>query len=224
MSDSRALASRTWFGYGTWSAPYWFVGMEPGGDDHPDLYTSWEACGSGSLVDAARHEDEWNKIVPADLQMHHFATKPTIQRGTWQPLIHIVLGFTNSNEDPHSYQRDKLGRVHGKTALIELSSVASPALSPQSLKRPYEAERIAAIRQHLESETPGPELVVFYGITYAKQYSEVAGGPFDKDGFRWNGSTLCALIKHPARPTRTYRYWREFGETLRRMVDAKRSR
>jgi len=30
--DAREMA-RSWFGYGRWSAPYWFVGMEPGGDD-----------------------------------------------------------------------------------------------------------------------------------------------------------------------------------------------
>ena len=224
MNDARTEASRNWFGYGSWSAPYWFVGMEPGGADHPDLYTSWEACGSGSLIDAAQHEDEWNKLVPADLQMHHFDTKTVIQRGTWQPLIHIVLGFTGSNEDSHIYQRDKLGRAGGKTALIELSSVASTTLSSQDVERPYEAERIIDIRQHLEHEKPGPAFVVFYGTTYTRQYSEVAGGQFDEDGFRWNGTTLCALIKHPARPTRSYQYWRDYGEKLRDLVDAKRAR
>jgi hypothetical protein len=54
--------------------------------------------------------------------MHHFAEKLEIQKSTWQPLMHILIGFTGSNESAHQYQRDKLGRVDGDMALIELSS------------------------------------------------------------------------------------------------------
>ena len=90
--EQKERALETWFGYGRWSAPYWFVGPEPGGDDHPELYSAWEACGGGPLIDAACHEREWNLRVPHDLQTSYFAQRPKIQRSTWQPLIHIVLG------------------------------------------------------------------------------------------------------------------------------------
>src|SRR5665213_4104151 len=123
--DAKERASREWFGYGRWDAPYWFVGMEPGGDDHPELYTSWEAAGGTSLIDAAVHEEQWNLRVPTQLQMHHFAPKPVIQKGTWQPLIHIALGFIGEDADGHAYQRDRLGRFAGDMALIELCSVAA---------------------------------------------------------------------------------------------------
>lgn len=36
--DPKVLAARNWFGYGRWDAPYWFLGMEPGGtDDHAPM-------------------------------------------------------------------------------------------------------------------------------------------------------------------------------------------
>lgn len=213
--DARALAARSWFGYGRWGAPYWFVGMEPGGTDHPELYTSWEACGSKPLIDAKRHEDEWNARVPVDLQVHFFAENPVIQKGTWQPLIHILLGFTGSTDDPHLYQRDKLGRSDGDTAFIELSAVAAPGIGTPSDREAYREDRIKAIRDKLESKRP--KLVVFYGTTYRDQYAEIAGGSFENDGFQWNGQTLCALIPHPARANKTYAYWTELGERMRKL-------
>ena len=38
-------AARAWFGYGRWQAPYWFIGMEPGGTEHAASYESWERLG-----------------------------------------------------------------------------------------------------------------------------------------------------------------------------------
>lgn len=218
----RSRAAQNWFGYGHWGAPYWFIGMEPGGTDHAELYTSWEACGGGSLIGAKRHEEEWNRRVPIDLQMHHFAEKPEIQKGTWQPLIHILLGFLDSAQDAHLYQRDELGRADGDMALIELSSLASKSLSVPGERRRYESQRIEAIRAHLVDSEPKPIFALFYGTTYREQYSAIAGGSFEADGFRWNGSTLCALITHPARPARTYAYWAEYGRRMRQVVDASR--
>jgi hypothetical protein len=216
--DLKTRAAREWFGYGRWSAPYWFVGMEPGGDDHPELYTAWEAAGAGRLIDAAEHEVEWNLRVPARLQMHHFASKPTIQKGTWQPLIHIVLGFSAEDGDAHAYQRDRLGRIDGDMALIELCSVAAKNLAVPSDRDRFMPERIAFIRRRLASNPV--EIAVFYGTTYRDKYELVAGGQFDADGLRWRGATLCALITHPSRPTRTYAFWREYGEMLRGRYDA----
>jgi hypothetical protein len=209
----KVLAAEHWFGYGRWSAPYWFVGMEPGGDDHPELYTAWEAAGGGSLIDAAAHEEQWNHRVPPHLQMHHFASKPTIQKGTWQPLIHIVLGFTGENADSHAYQRDRLGRADGDMALIELTSVAARNLAVPSDRDRFMPERIAYIGRQLAANPV--KIAVFYGVTYREKYEQVAGGPFNADGLRWRGSALCALITHPSRPTHTYAYWREYGERLR---------
>jgi hypothetical protein len=34
MTDEAAAFALGWFGYGSWTAKYWFVGMEPGRDEH----------------------------------------------------------------------------------------------------------------------------------------------------------------------------------------------
>lgn len=215
IADLRSLAAATWFGYGRWSAPYWCIGMEPGGTDHPELYTSWAACGAQPLIDAKAHEDEWNLRVPVELQTHYFAEKPQIQKSTWQPLIHIILGFTGSSEDPHAYQRAKLGRADRETALIELSAIAARSISDPADREQYRSERIEKL--HKELTCWKPELALFYG-GYADDYSRIAGHLFDASGVCWNGPTLCALIAHPAaRPTRSYAYWMEYGRRLRQI-------
>jgi hypothetical protein len=214
--DPKTRAAQDWFGYGRWDAPYWFVGMEPGGDDHPELYTTWEASGGDRLIDAAEHEEQWNLRVPTHLQMRHFASKPVIQKGTWQPLIHIVLGFTGEDADAHAYQRDRLGRAGGDMALIELSSVAAKSLAVPGDRDRFMSERIDFIRRQLDKNPI--EIAVFYGTTYRDKYEQIAGR-FDGDGLQWHGRTLCTLINHPSRPTRTYAYWRAYGGMLRKVYE-----
>ena len=156
----RAEAAVKWFGYGRWDAPFWFVGMEPGGDDHPEIYTSWAACGKSGLIDTKMHEDEWNRRVAPELRTRWFAERPAIQRGTWQPLIHVVLGYTGSDEDAHAYQRDKLGRADGETALIEASPTAYKSLSTPG-DRGVTESRLTTLREKLNESHPA--LAVFYG-------------------------------------------------------------
>jgi hypothetical protein len=45
MDDTKALAARSWFGYGRGEAPYWFIGMEPGGSDDHASYEAWKQLG-----------------------------------------------------------------------------------------------------------------------------------------------------------------------------------
>lgn len=47
MDSVRDEAARKWFGYGRWDAPYWFVGMEPGGTEDASSYESWKRLGGG---------------------------------------------------------------------------------------------------------------------------------------------------------------------------------
>lgn len=46
---------REWFGYGSWSASYWFIGMEPGGEGDGASHESWERLGAGELIDCRAH-------------------------------------------------------------------------------------------------------------------------------------------------------------------------
>jgi hypothetical protein len=53
-------AAEHWFGYGSWDAPYWFVGMEPGGDDDHASYDTWLALDPkmDGLIDCREHHVE----------------------------------------------------------------------------------------------------------------------------------------------------------------------
>jgi hypothetical protein len=45
----KALAAEQWFGYGRWAAPYWFAGMEPGGQDDARVYETWHELGAPEI-------------------------------------------------------------------------------------------------------------------------------------------------------------------------------
>jgi hypothetical protein len=218
--NAKERAAQEWFGYGRWKAPYWFIGMEPGGTDLDEIYASWERLSSPPLLDAKAHEDDCNAHLPEHLQTHYFAEKPKIQRGTWPALIHIVLGYTQSDEDPHLYQRDKLGSHNGDTALLEISAIAAKDISVPT-ERKYRKQRADFLGDQVLAHQP--EFVVCYGLRYRDLYETIAGGPFD-DGFRWRENTLCALIPHPARANKAYAYWREFGLQLANLSATKSGR
>lgn len=62
MVDAKTLAAESWYGYGPWDAPYWFIGMEPGGDDTHASYEAWEALGGHELIDCREHH-LWKRDV-----------------------------------------------------------------------------------------------------------------------------------------------------------------
>lgn len=219
LLDVKERAAREWFGFGRWEAPYWVIGMEPGGDDCPEIYTSWYQLGATPLLDAKEHEQDYNKLVSTEpeRQTHFFAPKPKIQQWTWQPLIHIVLGFTASDEDSHVYQRDRFGSAsgEGEMAVLELSAIAAKTyvFADQAT---YQAGRIESLRNRLA--THKPKIAVFYGVGCRSQYEKIAGGVFDEAGFYQSGNTLCVLIPHPAHAGKKYADWRELGMSLKLMV------
>jgi hypothetical protein len=52
--------ARSWFGYGRWAAPYWFVGIEPGGDELDECVHLWKREGEAELIDIAAHHEEFS--------------------------------------------------------------------------------------------------------------------------------------------------------------------
>src|SRR5581483_2105840 len=98
MTDAKDRAARSWFGYGEWSAPFWFIGMEPGGDDDHASYESWERLGGGSLIDCKAHHDDSNAHQGSRITHWHDAGVPPIQ-GTWGPLIRALLAYKSDPTD-----------------------------------------------------------------------------------------------------------------------------
>jgi hypothetical protein len=200
------------YGYGSWDAPLWFVGMEEGG--------------GSTLEEIECRLDAWDGSDDlADLKDFHahlggtnwFSSRPKIQ-STWGKLIRVALAYegrTADRESVRNYQRDELGRKTGRTALLELLPLASPSTSHWiygSVNLPILKDRTVyrdamipfrtgAIRRRLEQHRP--RVVLFYGLAYRGHWEAIAEHPFQQEpGTRLstatNGITRFILAPHPA--------------------------
>jgi len=216
--DARALACQSWFGYGRWDAPYWFVGMEPGGEDDLAWYETWLRLGGHELCDCREHH------VGTNYTKWHGRDRPPLQR-TWLRLIQLLFGYKGQraeNLDVVSvYQRDEWGSLNGETALPEVSAIRAKSRATVVNRNAFRGHRVATLRERLEHYQP--EFVVFYGFEYTSIYQEIANAGFDADGYAWCGSTLCALVRHPTGPNnpseiRSGKWWIGKGHEMRRRI------
>lgn len=219
--NARRLAAASWFGYGRWDAPYWFMGMEPGGEDEPATYEAWADLDRDriGLIDCSAHHMWRRNVLGVEDQKwtkwHDGARPPT--QPTWRRLIQLLLSFKNQASDLESarlYQRDEWGSKNGETALIEAAAANSPKLSGVV---PHREARIATIRKHLEHAEP--KFVVMYGLGYREIYAQIAGENFNANGYAWAGNTLCALVEHPVAPSgRPAAWWITKGAEMRSIL------
>jgi hypothetical protein len=227
--DVKVLAAETWFGYGRWDAPYWFIGKEPGGGDDPEQYASWLRLGGGHLIDCRDHDLD----CPAARKpgMWHGGERPPLQ-STWRPLIAMVLGYEGApayDEDSvRRYQDERWGRSDGDTALLELSAIAARSVSQEEAMRlMYVRDRIATFRRHLE-ETP-PQFVVFYGggadpvngVPYLEHWRAIAEHNLTVGEPVLIGDTVFVAERHPTAHGTTNAHWFELGRRVRAMVDSR---
>lgn len=78
---ARDEAARRWFGYGRWAAPYWFVGMEPGGTDEHASYESWVGLGACALIDCRDHHEDSNRRAGKTVTKWHQPAHRCKKRG-----------------------------------------------------------------------------------------------------------------------------------------------
>jgi hypothetical protein len=225
----------TFYGYGTYSAPYWFVGMEEGGggslSSAQSRITAWQNRGHKDLEDPRGSDD-----ALALSTSPWFRPYPKLQ-STWKQLIRMTLiaqGQSPSNEQIRTYQRDRLGRTDGETCLIELLPLPSPglghwnyntysALPYLKTRKLYTAElapiRVAHIKQCIADHNP--RAIIFYGGSYSHYWQQIAASPFQRitlsDGDisqATTPSTTFLIINHPAARGITTRYYEEIGTLL----------
>ena len=212
--NATELAAREWFGYGTWDAPYWFVGMEPGGEGDGASHESWERLGGGELIDCKAHH------IDCNFTRWHGAERPPTQN-TWRRLIQLLLAYKAEPTDMDTvarYQRDHLGAVGDETAIIELSAHHAVRMDVPVDRTAHRDDRIGLIRSRLDDHHP--RFVVFYGRTYQGEYERVIGVPFRSDGSAWRGSTLCILTTHPvAQSAPPPAYWIVLGNAIRTTLE-----
>jgi len=222
------------FGYGSWKAKIWFVGMEEGGSKHvKDVAVrlkAWSDQGGRLLADckrihSARGETRW-----------HEAGKNGIQR-TWKNLIRMYLLAHGKNDDPKDileFQHNGFGKKRGPICSVELFPLPSPNVATWKYdkwsdlpwlksRREYKAEvvskRIALIKHKINRYRP--PIVIFYGYSLLTHWNEIAQTKLKKNKIAgrklWEGTrdgVSFYATPHPARVST--RYYTQVGKLLKR--------
>jgi hypothetical protein len=196
--------------------------MEPGGTDEDANYESWLELGGGELIDCRQHHlHPLNRGT--DGKKLFLGERPPTQ-STWRRLIQLRFSFIEEEgkamdlDAVAKFQSESFGSICGDIALIELSALHARSLKDQVDRKANLPERRSYIAKRLD-ERPQTKFVVFYGLSYQEHYQYLAGGPFDNDGFRWRGNTLCVLKRHPVRSSPGP--WIDLGKTIRERVEGR---
>lgn len=201
------------FGFGRWSAPYWFIGPEQAQspDEHDDLALraeAWRQLGGGELSDCrAFHANI------GENRLHR--EKPQLQR-TWRPLMLLLMTFLGEHTDNDSlrhYQRDKWGTLDGDTCVIELSGMPARSFKVDRDRHRFREDRIKTIRERILQYKP--RFVIMYGMSERPDWERIAGQPFPREGVLKIETTVLVLTPHPVSHGSTNQYWMELGRRLR---------
>ena len=224
------LAAENWYGYGRWSAPFWFIGKEPGGVDDAENYDSWVRLGATDLIDCREHDLEYRGENRGLWHVGAGGNRPRLQ-STWRPLIALLLAYHGDErydvERIRHYQAECWGRLQGETCVIELSAVAAPSTqSAETSRLSYLERRIAIIQEKITAN--GPKFVLFYGTgsdpVYHKPYAEywqaIARVSLDVGEPRRAGSTVYCITQHPTAHGLRNEYWVQLGRRIAGMTDA----
>lgn len=207
--DALRAFMQGFYGYGSYDAKYWFVGLEEGG--------------ASSVVDLAKRIAAWRRLGSAeteDLYEFHreigftgwFGASPKRQ-ATWARLVQIVLmaeGRRCDAQDIVRYQADHLGRADGETLLSEAlplpaknvttwyaDGLGLPELrSRREYTRVIRSPRIAHLKQRISEKQP--RAVIFYGAE--RSWPSLLGLDFERCGDYGRArlrSTLLLTMKHP---------------------------
>jgi len=137
--------------------------------------------------------------------------------------IRTLLAFKGEPADDVAclaYQRERFAAGNGDEAVLELSAYAAANLGVDSARERYKPQRIERIRELLAEHRPA--FFACYGLTRGADFEDIVGGPFDADGFRVSGSTVCAIAMHPTprfRPAPPPSFWVGLGLELRRRAE-----
>lgn len=212
--------SHKFLGYGNLSSPLWFIGMEEGGGNSKEEIASrikaWINLGRDEVCDIFMFHIE---IGDNDF----FIEKPKIQK-TWNKLIRLQLGIESispTTNDVRDFQRDKLGRLDSKNALIELMPLPSPGINiwhyDKFSKLPFLRnratyfsyfldKRVSLLREKIFSHKP--KMVVFYSFSYLEHWQTIASVPlvFNANLDCYSGTSegvVFLVIKHPTSRLKT---------------------
>jgi hypothetical protein len=175
-SELRILMARSWFGYGHWEAPYWFVGIEQGGQEdqyHRGDDRAWHEMGERELLDCRDHHRRMG-----DRGNPRWHTESATIQKTWGAMIRLLLTFKNETANDSSvldYQKNRWGASGGETAVLELGGGRARSSSSDNEFRTDDLIRKRVSVLHHRLETFRPKLVIFYGISKKKEFEQILG-------------------------------------------------
>jgi hypothetical protein len=203
--------ARNWYGYGRWSAPYWFIGIEPGGDELEACVRMWHSLGTTELVDIAEHHRG---------HARNWFDDSARTQATWAKLIWLMLAYKGVEPDRRAtlnYQRQHLGRINNETALIEISSIPAQHNGIQVPRELFRQRRIKIIRERLLHRKP--RFVVFYSPDrrYLNAWEQIANCELRRDEPKMVNGSVCIVTYHPNGKW-SKAYWAHIGRQLRQIT------
>ena len=225
------------WGYGSFEAPIWFVGMEEGRDpkaNENDLEERFRAADGKHTVDMRR--DMMN--VPDHIQF--FRPGGSIQ-ASWKYLVALHL-FLESNlepttEDIRKYQTLYLGdSLRKETAGIELMPLPSQKAHESTwLYKKYNVHGLESRKDYLNTYKPKrvyelekliekhvPKLVIFYSLTYMNDWVQIIGQKPDEIThqmyFLKTYQTSFGIVPQGSAFGMSYERCYEYGEKIRKLM------
>ncbi|PSH03248.1 MAG: hypothetical protein CXZ00_13025 [Acidobacteria bacterium] len=210
----RQRMSEGWYGYGRWEAPFWFIGIEPGGKNAEAPMLAWQELGGGELLDCRKHH------LHPKFGYTRFQTPPFALQPTWRRLMLLLFAFEKrdiSTERLKQYQAERWGSRSetGETCVIEVSPTASQQQSKNVQQSLFTIPRIEHVREMVEKHQP--TFVVLYSSAkrLLPTWERIAGRSFDSDNMTVSGRTVFIVTPHPVAFRYTDEEWIQFGVRLR---------
>jgi hypothetical protein len=212
--------ARYCLGYGTWEAPYWFIGLEEGmSGTLEDRIKAWQKHGRQTGLSDCKKFHEEIKVYK-----HHQNSPPL--ESTWRVLILILLtylGRKNDEGELKNYQCSQLGMENGETALLELFGLPAKNIEEKlrqkgqhfgkELIKDIHHKRLLAIHEEIRHHKPS--LVVMYGTTRKEEFGRLAGKQIEAWNIVQRGATLMTLVPHPTSWGVKNDEWIEHAKKLR---------
>jgi hypothetical protein len=239
MTKDELELAKNCYGYGRWSAPYWFIGLEEGqalseNNDFTKRAEAFRKLNKNGLCDCAKFHKEIRERRSHEIDSQSGNVK--LQR-TWRYLILLLMAFrgiSTENDERRSsfqkeYQRNRWGAESdscGETCVVELSGLPANNTKvskkrPEAMRRQLEGEirrtRISRIKNMLKNNTK-PKFVVMYGLSEKKLWREIAGHELQAGIPKKDGDTTFLLALQPAaryEKGQKDQYWTSLGSKLR---------
>jgi hypothetical protein len=213
--------ARCCYGYGSWDAPYWFIGLEEGMDGSLDnRISAWQEFGKATGLSDCR---AFHRKIGVD-KWHRTEPKAALQ-STWKQLIRVLFASRRQNtglETIRRYQAQEWGKSNGETCIIELSGLPAKGLKQGvTIRGQYFTadqveqilmERTAAIQRKILEKRP--KFVVMYGVVGKPHFERLAGRSLKRDEIVTVGNTKIVLTQHPVARGSSTAGWESLGHEL----------